>query len=298
MIKENVLGEKELAKRNVIAFLNMKGGVCKTTLCKEIALYLSEIKQKNVLVIDIDPQSNCTQSFFERFGVLEIAEGQLLEKKCDLPSIENIFSQSGGRLEKPSPEKTIYKLSERLHIIPGELHTIFMERETGSGAAEQKLNNFIENQELKDKYEYIFIDCPPTYSFYTTAAFFASDLYVVPVVPDAYSLLGVNLLEEVVKHAKDTYRANFTCKPLDNLGIIFTKIPTSNSPGIKNNMLQIKEVFNVQGINVFEHSFMQSNKIITSQLSKFIMDRQDENLKNNLISLCDEFEREVEKYNE
>ncbi len=77
-----------------------------------------------------------------------------------------------------------------------------MERETVSGAAEQKLNNFVESNDLKNKYDYIFIDCPPTYSFYTIAAFFASDVYIVPVVPDAYSLLGVNLLEDVVKHAK------------------------------------------------------------------------------------------------
>lgn len=53
-------------KRNVVAFLNMKGGVCKTSLCKEIALYLAEEFQNKVLVIDVDPQSNCTQSFFLR----------------------------------------------------------------------------------------------------------------------------------------------------------------------------------------------------------------------------------------
>lgn len=49
--------------KNIISFLNMKGGVCKTTLCKEIALYLSNNMNKKVLVIDIDPQANCTQSF-------------------------------------------------------------------------------------------------------------------------------------------------------------------------------------------------------------------------------------------
>lgn len=51
--------------RNVIAFLNMKGGVCKTSLCKEIGLYLAEQYNKKILIIDIDPQSNCTQSFLD-----------------------------------------------------------------------------------------------------------------------------------------------------------------------------------------------------------------------------------------
>lgn len=287
-----------MKKRNIIAFLNMKGGVCKTTLCKEIALCLSNINKKKILIIDMDPQSNCTQSFFERYNVLGKEEGQLITNSDSLPSIENIFSQNAGKLEQATLNKIIYHLEDNLHIIPGELHAIFMERETGSGAAEQKLNNFIENNCLKEQYDYIFIDCPPTYSFYTIATFFACDLYLVPVVPDAYSLLGVDLLEEVVRHAKNTYKANFQCKPLDNLGIIFTKIPHEYRAGIQNNIAQIKETLSNKGIYIFENYFMKSDKIITSQLSKFIIDRQDESLKKNIIEICNEFEREVKKYNE
>ena len=133
----------------------MKGGVCKTTLCKEIALCLSNINQKKILIIDMDPQSNCTQSFFERYNVLGHEEDKIITEPRHLPSIENIFSQSSGRLEQVTLEKTIYKLDNNLHIIPGELHAIFMERETGSGASEQKLNNFIEDNNLKEKYDYI-----------------------------------------------------------------------------------------------------------------------------------------------
>ena len=117
-------------------------------------------------------------------------------------------------------------------------------------------------------------------------------------MPDAYSLLGVDLLEEVVKHAKNTYKANFQCKPLDNLGIIFTKIPNGYKAGIQNNMLQIKEALSNKNIYIFENYFMKSEKMITSQLSKFIIDRQDEALKNNIVEISNEFEREVNKYNE
>lgn len=284
-------------KRNVISFLNMKGGVCKTTLCKEIALYLSEMKRKRILVIDIDPQSNCTQSFFERYEVLGNKEDELITSRNDLPSIENIFSPSRGNLEETKLEKTIYKLSDTLHLVPGELRAVFMERETANGVSEQRLYNFIDDNDLKDKYDYIFIDCPPTYSFYTTAAFLASDLYLVPVVPDAYSLLGVNLLEEVVSHARDAYRANFQYTPLDNLGIIFTKIPTNIRVGFKNNMEQIKEALQNSDIYVFNNYYIESQKIVTSRLSKFILDREDTNLLNNLKAICQEFEAEVEKYN-
>ncbi len=62
-------------------------------------------KRKKVLIIDMDPQSNCTQSFFERYKVLDFAEGQLLTEKSNLPSIENIFTQSTARLEAATLEK-------------------------------------------------------------------------------------------------------------------------------------------------------------------------------------------------
>lgn len=272
----------------------MKGGVCKTTLCKEMALYLS--KENKILIIDIDPQANCTQSFFERYNVLETNDDQLIiEMKKDIPSIEKIFSPSKGKLEKPKLEEVIYQLNDKLHIIPGELRTIFMERETGSGAAEQRLSNFIEESELAKEYNYIFIDCPPTYSFYTIAALLASDYYLVPVTPDAYSLLGVNLLEDVVEQLRNTYKANFKLQPIDNLGIIFTKIATKPSAGVKRNMQEIREIYQEKGIYFFENHLLRAEKIATSKLSVFIEDRQDEDLQENLKHICEEFIEVVKK---
>lgn len=282
-------------KRNIISFLNMKGGVCKTTLCKEMALYLSNEKGRKILVIDIDPQSNCTQSFFERYNVFNVSEDELIIEKKDLPSIEKIFSPGKGNLEAPDISEVIYKLSENLHIIPGELHTIFMEREVGSGAAEQRLVNFIEDNELSEIYDYIFIDCPPTYSFYTITALLASSYYLVPVTPDAYSLLGVNLLEDVVNRLRLSYKANFKLKPIENLGIIFTKIASTPSAGITRNMDQIKQVFEHKNIHFFDTPLLKADKIATSKLSVFILDRQDAALIKNLEGLCSEFEDEVRR---
>lgn len=290
-------GGIEMGNRNVVSFLNMKGGVCKTTLCKEIALFLSEKFEKNVLVIDIDPQSNCTQSFFERFNIIDTENDEMLTDKRDIQSIEKIFSPSRGLLEKPSLDKIILKLTDKLHIIPGELHTIFMERETGTGAAEQRLVNFIEENEIKEKYDYVFIDCPPTYSFYTIAALLASDFYLVPLVPDAYSLLGFNLLTEVTDAIVSAYKSNFKSKPLNNLGIIFTKIPPSTrSKTMGRNMEQIREA--VDGVDIFENYFIRMDKIITAPLSKFIFDRQDIDLIQNLEHICQEFIEKVACKNE
>ena len=285
-----------MERRNVISFINMKGGVCKTTLCKEIALYISE-NDKKVLVIDIDPQANCTQSFFERYKIFDPNEEELLESSNDMPSIEYIFSPKKKILEKPTLKDVILELTNNLHIVPGELHTIFMERETGTGASEQKLLNYIDDHSLRNKYDYIFIDCPPTYSFYTTAALLSSDLYLVPLIPDAYSLLGFNLLTEVINNIKGTYKSNFKIKPLDMLGIIFTRIPKNKTPiTMTRNINGICEAVD-STVPIFENYFYNSNKIVTSKLSKFIYDRSDEDLLANLKLISEEFVKKVEKVN-
>lgn len=281
-------------KKNVVSFLNMKGGVCKTTLCKEMALFLSEEKGKRILVIDIDPQSNCTQSFFERYHVLDIDEGEVIREKKSLPSINNIFSTSKARLKEIELKDVIYKLSERLHLIPGDLDTVFMERETGTGAAEQKLVNFINKFNLRDEYEYIFIDCPPTYSFYTVSALLSSDFYFVPLKPDAYSLLGLDLLERVVSDLRESYETNFNTKPIYNLGIVFTMIGGSAFKGFERNMQQIKEVFEDKDVYFFSNEFPKAEKLSTGRLATFIIDREDTDLLEKLSAICKEFEERMD----
>lgn len=282
-------------KRNVIAFLNMKGGVCKTTLCKEIAVYLTEKFAKKVLVIDVDPQSNCTQSFFERYHVLE--QKTLIKENPSLPSIQKVFSPDIAKLDRADLNEIVLKLSENLHLVPGELRTIFMERETGTGASEQRLLNFIEDNNLKELYDYVLVDCPPTYSFYTIAALLACDLYLIPVTPDAYSLLGVNLLQEVIERLKGNYRANFQNHALDNLGIIFTKISKTPRKGVRKNIEEIKDAFSDEEMPFFENKYLKAERISTSQLSTFIIDRKDEILKENMMQICSEFIEKVGEYN-
>lgn len=281
-----------IERKNVIAFLNMKGGVCKTTLCKEMALFLSIKNNRKILVIDIDPQSNCTQSFFERYNILEIEDGELITEKSKLPSIENIFSNQ-SRLKEIKPEDVIQVLEETLHLIPGDLNTVFMERETGTGASEQKLFNFIDEFKLKEKYDYIFIDCPPTYSFYTVSALLSSNYYLVPLKPDAYSFLGLDLLERVVLELRDSYRTNFNSKPIFNLGVIFTMIPKYNNKRVLQNQQQIKEAFIDKNIYFFKSEFPKMDKLSTGRLSTFIIDREDAELLEKLSEICKEFEERM-----
>lgn len=284
-------------KKNIISFLNMKGGVGKTTLCKEIAMYLSS-NNKKVLVIDIDPQSNCTQSFFERFDIINLNEDNMIEKKDNLPSIDNLLSQSNTKLYEIKLVDVILELTDKLHLIPGDLDTVFIERETGTGANENKLVNFIEEFKLKDQYDYIFIDCPPTYSFYTVSALKSSDFYFVPLKPDAYSLLGLDLLERVIDDLRKTYRTAFKNKPLYNLGVIFTMVGGSALKGMGKNILDTKNAFKDSDIYFFKNNFPKIEKLATVKLSKFIIDREDGNLLKNLKEICKEFEERIDYHNE
>ncbi|ERK52435.1 ParA family protein [Leptotrichia sp. oral taxon 879] len=285
-------------KKNVISFLNMKGGVGKTTLCKEIAYYLSEKEKKKILVIDIDPQSNCTQSFFEKFKIFEGEDIKKdLNEKREIPSIQNIFKRTEIIDENVEKEKTICKLSDTLDIIPGELETIFMERET-SGSVEQKLYNFIEDYRIKEEYDFIFIDCPPTYSFYTISSLLASDYYFVPLKPDIYSLFGLDLLERVIKEITKSYRANFRIKSIQNLGVIFTMIKEEQKGRKIQRVKQIKENKMFKNMYFFKNNFRYYDKINTSKLQSFILDRKDKGLMSNLDDICQEFIERMSELNE
>ncbi|WP_085829409.1 ParA family protein [Clostridium massiliodielmoense] len=284
-------------RKNVIAFLNMKGGVCKTTLCREIAYTLTEKCDKTVLVIDIDPQSNCTQAFYEKYNIIEgDSVKKYMQAKKDLPSIENIFSKSADMLTRPSMENIIYKFNEKLHIIPSSLDTLFMDRETSNGN-DQILLNFIKDKNLRGDYDYIFIDCPPTYSFYTISALLASDYYLVPLVPDIYSILGLDLLNRVVEKLNYKYKAILEYNPIENMGVIFTKVPTDTriTKGMKDNIDEIQLEF--RDIYFFEQKFQLSNKSATDKIETFIIDRNDSNLVNNITLICHEFIERMDNLN-
>lgn len=300
-------------KKNVISFLNMKGGVCKTTLCKEMALYLSQEEDKKVLVIDIDPQANCTQSFFEKFKIKdrykkehkedEFQEGidiVTLEENSEIPSIQKIFTSNRTILRSFKKEDVICELNDKLHIIPGDLNTVFMERNAG-GQAEQILVNFIRNLELKELYDYILIDCPPTYSFYTVSAILASDFYLVPLVPDMYSILGLDLLERVVNDMREIHVTHFEHRKIENLGVVFTKIPTSekgSEGALIRNMNVVKKAEIFKDIYFFENTFKRAVKMEVLKLEIFILDREDTNLIESLRGICKEFISRVGGYND
>jgi chromosome partitioning protein len=118
--------------------------------------------------------------------------------------------------------RRIYEKSDHtsfLDLIPGTLHLINLEM--APRGYEHRLQNFV--GKFGDCYDFIFIDCPPTFSVFLLSGFLASDYYVVPLKPDPLSTLGIPLLEKVIDAYSELYG-----KFVQPLGVIFTMVRHTN----------------------------------------------------------------------
>jgi chromosome partitioning protein len=205
--------------------LNMKGGVAKTTLAVNIAGAFAKLHDLNVLLIDLDPQYNATQYLVNMERHPEYVEGDeptILDVICGefkIPSVLN-GQKVGGKdyVTIDDLTRTLYKNKEgdgKLDLIPSTLHLINAEG-TGRGF-EHNLQNFV--KKIHEKYHYIIIDCPPTYSMFMLSGFLASDYYLVPLKPDPLSTLGITLLETVLKANSKIYE-----KVIEPIGVVFTMV--------------------------------------------------------------------------
>lgn len=158
----------------IIAIANFKGGVAKTTSTINIGASMSR-QGKRVLLIDLDPQYNLTQSL----GIYE-------EQKY------HIY----GALKEEYPLKPIC-ISENLDIIASSLDLIKAEVELSHKfKREEILNRLLEP--LKASYDYILMDCPPSLGVLTINAFVASDHIYVPIESEFLALKGYTVLSEAI----------------------------------------------------------------------------------------------------
>jgi chromosome partitioning protein len=216
----------KITKKNTIAMLNMKGGVGKTTLGVNIAGALAKLHDLKIMLIDLDPQYNATQYLVNLEIHPEYVEGKeptTLDIMCGEFETRSILNgqKVGGNENPPTLDqltRTLYQNPHgkgKLDLIPSTLHLINVEN-TGRGT-EHNLQNFVNT--VQDAYDYIFIDCPPTFSVFLLSGFLASDYYLVPLKPDPLSTLGISLLERVLAAHSKTYH-----KVIEPIGVVFTMV--------------------------------------------------------------------------
>jgi chromosome partitioning protein len=204
----------------VISFVNMKGGVAKTTLAVNVADALVRRNGSKVLIVDIDPQFNATQclvsgpDYVER---LKAAEHTILEVFDDSPrpvasSITGRETAEQVRIEDICP----WEIKENLHLLAGNLELYRLEMGAGQGR-ENRLKRYVEHLRSKGDYDFVVIDTPPTPSAWMASALIASDYYLVPVKPEPLSATGIDLLRSVVGKIEENHGLNIRC-----LGVVLT----------------------------------------------------------------------------
>ena len=201
----------------VVSFVNMKGGVGKTTLAVNIADFLTSRHAKKVLLIDVDPQFNATQCLINGDDYVEYIKngGTTIKDVFNYKKSASVSVVGGTTEREPVPYSNIvpYKTSRGFDLIPSQLDLFRFEMAPGQGT-ENRLKNYLNHIKETGEYDICIIDCPPTPSVWMTSALIASDFYLIPSKPDPISMTGLDLLEGIIKERKENYGCACRCAGL------------------------------------------------------------------------------------
>lgn len=194
-----------------VCFVNMKGGVGKTTLLVQLAWGIRSGSRK-ILVVDLDPQSNASQYLLGHRRYRELVDQ-------NRGTVLNIFEQnlpaplSGGQRRRLEARDVVLNVSTNLDLLPSRLELSWTLKNPAT--KENLLSGFLTTR--CSDYDVVLIDCPPTESIFTTAAYLASDYVLTPVKPDYLSTIGLPLLGRSLQEFHDAYGG----RNLQLAGIVF-----------------------------------------------------------------------------
>ena len=180
----------------IIAIANQKGGVGKTTTAINLSACLAEAGQK-VLVVDIDPQGNTTSGFgIQKDNEKTVYEVMLREIDIKEAIISNVFDN-------------LDVLPSNVNLAGAEIDLIDVERR------EYVLKESIET--VRDNYDYVILDCPPSLSMLTVNAMSAANTVLVPIQCEYYALEGLTQLIHTINLVKKKLNPE-----LELEGVVFT----------------------------------------------------------------------------
>lgn len=221
---------------SVIAVANQKGGVGKTTTTINLAASIAKRGYK-VLIVDIDPQGNATS-------------GLGIEKSTIEYDIYNVLID-----EIPIASAIKPTSSKKLDIVPATINLAGAETELISMMArETRLKGAIED--LGDKYDFVFIDCPPSLGQLSINAFTASQSILIPVQSEYYAMEGLSQLLNTIRLVQKHFN-----KDLGVEGVLLTMLDARTNLGA-DVVQQVKEYF---GDRVYKTIIPRITKLLKRQ---------------------------------
>lgn len=164
-------------KAKVFSFSQHKGGVGKTTSTATLGAALA-LKGYKILVVDLDAQQNLTYALLNREPEISIYES--LTSGLPLP---------------------IHNVKENLDIVPASISLAKAEMDLSSKMARERILKDL-LAPLMSRYDYIFLDCPPSLGIVTTNALVAADKIIIPMTAEALPMKGLKMLDDVIKEVK------------------------------------------------------------------------------------------------
>ncbi len=171
----------------IICFSNQKGGVGKTTTAINMSAYIAQMGKK-VLLVDFDPQGNSTSSYGIEKSQLERTSYEVLLGDCT------------------AHDAIIPTMIENLDIMPCNINLAAAEVDlVNAPSRESVLRKILDN--LRNLYDYIFIDCPPSLGLLTINALVASDGVIIPIQSEFFAMEGLSQLMNTIKIVKQRLNA-------------------------------------------------------------------------------------------
>jgi chromosome partitioning protein len=246
----------------VVAVLNMKGGVGKTTISAHVMRVFYHQLAKKVLLLDLDPQFNLTQCLMTRVEYDKVkAKNKTVFAVMEPPSKVGLFDVAITHPKPPAPNDLLQALrqfqdqSAYLHLIPGNFELVkysLIDDHNKLSKVKTRFLQFI--ADAKSKYDLIVLDCNPSSSFLTLCALHACTKLLVPVRPDKYSVLGLELVADFIDRIP-------TIQPKPDITVLLNGIPSQGYDPTIENELRAHATF---GSLVLAKNLRQSKLLVAS----------------------------------